>query len=91
MRESKIERHLKKTVRDLGGECFKWVSPNRHGVSDQLVFLPNGKLYLMECKRPGKELDPHQQRFRKRMGELGWHVYKCDSIDFIDGFFAIFK
>lgn len=87
MRESKVESHLKQTVADLGGECLKWVSPGRHGVNDQLVFLPNEEFYMMECKRPGEDLKPHQERFRDRMAELGFTVYKCDSIEFVDEFF----
>lgn len=88
MRESRIEKHLKQVVKSYGGECLKWVSPGRHGVNDQLAFLPDGQFYMFECKRPGYSLDPHQERFRLRMKELGFTVIKCDSIEFIDDFFS---
>ncbi len=88
MRESQVEKHLKKVVKELGGECLKWVSPGRHGVNDQLAFLPDGVFFMFECKRPGYSLDPHQERFRIRMADLGFTVIKCDSIEFIDDFFG---
>ena len=87
MRESKVEKHLKQTVIELGGECLKWVSPGRRGVNDQLAFMPGGKFHLFECMRPGKDLEPHQKRFKSRMAKLGFTVHKCDSIEFVDNFF----
>lgn len=88
MRESKVEKHLKTVVEKCGGECLKFVSPGRAGVNDRLIFLPGGRFYLFECKRPGKDLEPHQKRFRARMNELDFKVHKCDSIEFIDNFFG---
>ncbi len=40
MRESDIESHLVKRVRELGGECRKVQWIGRHGAPDRLVMLP---------------------------------------------------
>jgi hypothetical protein len=88
MRESAVERYLIKVTEQLGGECLKFVSPGRHGVNDRLVFLPGSGFYMIECKRPGEQLGPHQKRFRARMAELGFTVHVCDSIEWVDVFFA---
>lgn len=86
MLEDKIESALRERVLDLGGECFKWVSPGRNGVNDRLIFLPYGRLYMVETKRPGKDLEPHQVRFKIRMAELGFTVHKIDLLDDAENF-----
>ena len=40
MRESTIEAHLVKRVKELGGECRKVTWPGRRGAPDRLVMLP---------------------------------------------------
>ena len=43
MRESSIETHLVRMVRDRGGLCFKFVSPGNPGVPDRIVITPAGR------------------------------------------------
>ncbi len=73
MRESKIEEKLRLGVEAKGGECFKWVSPNRSGVPDHIVVLP-GAIVFVETKAPLGELKPWQERCHARLRELGFDV-----------------
>jgi len=81
MRESAVERHLRRVVtKDLGGECLKFTSPGRRGPNDRLCIIPpesvnfdtGGFAYmpLVELKAPRKKPKPHQARFHVRMADL---------------------
>lgn len=50
MRESAIESLLVRSVQDVGGRCYKWVSPGNSGVPDRIVFLPDGRVIFVELK-----------------------------------------
>ena len=50
MTEAQIEKKLEKMVRERGGLCMKWVSPNLPGVPDRIVVLPGGRVIFVELK-----------------------------------------
>ena len=50
MKESTIEAKLVRMVRELGGLCFKFVSPGNPGVPDRLIILPGGRVVFVELK-----------------------------------------
>jgi len=84
MRESRVELHLRRVVKTLGGECLKFVSPGRRHVSDRLVFLPGGDLWLVELKAPRKTPRAGQVRFQKRLSALGFRAIVLDTKEKID-------
>lgn len=67
MRESDLEKRLKDKIEQLGGLCFKWVSPGRRGVPDRICILPKGRTIFVEMKAPNGRLSPLQ---KKRIQEL---------------------
>lgn len=50
MKESAIEAKLVRKVRELGGLCYKFVSPGNPGVPDRLIILPEGRVVFAELK-----------------------------------------
>jgi len=88
MLESKIERRLKQEVEKRGGRAWKFVSPGMAGVPDRLILLPGGKVIFVELKAPGEQLRPLQEKRAKELRELGFTVYKIDSISEIKSFIA---
>ncbi len=50
MKESQIESKLVRMVRERGGLCYKFVSPNNPGVPDRIVITPEGKTIYIELK-----------------------------------------
>lgn len=97
MRESDIEAHLVKRVRELGGEVrkVKWIG--RVGAPDRLVMLPrtkaaNGWLLpntiWVELKAPGEKARPSQVREHERMRAMGQRVLVIDSIDGVEELLA---
>ncbi len=84
MRESVVEQHLRRVVKKLGGECLKFVSPGRRGVSDRLVFLPGGEFWLIELKAPRRQPRANQVRWQQRMKALGFVALVLDTKEKID-------
>lgn len=89
MLESRVENHLVAVVEWLGGECPKVRYLGKNGCPDRLILLPGGVLHFGEAKRPGKDLQPHQQREFKRLRDLGFSAVKFDSIEFVNQFFKV--
>ena len=50
MTEAQIEARLERMVKDRGGLCYKWTSPNLPGVPDRIVITPDGRTIYVELK-----------------------------------------
>ena len=50
MTEAQIEGKMVRLVRDRGGLCYKFISPNNPGVPDRIVITPDGKVIFVELK-----------------------------------------
>lgn len=85
IRESDVEKYLKQRVKELGGKTRKVKWLDRRGAPDQLVMLPEIKSrgpagtipserFLVEVKRPGGVVEPHQLREHKLLRSYGWRV-----------------
>lgn len=93
MRESEIEKHLVRRVKEAGGEIrkVKWIG--RRGAPDRFVMIPereehpyqNPCSFWVELKAPGKKLEPHQEREIGRMRDCGIPVFVVDSIEGVEG------
>ena len=100
MRESDIEWHLVKRVKDVGGEVrkVKWIG--RNGAPDRLVMLPPRDreeipTIWVELKAPGRAAsfpsNPHerqQHREHERMRAMGQYVVVIDSIEGVEELLA---
>lgn len=53
-REFKIEDYLKDQIEQLGGKCYKFVSPGYDGMPDRIAVYM-GCVIFIETKRPGKK------------------------------------
>lgn len=85
MKESSVERRLRKRVEAAGGKCWKWVSPGRRGVPDRIVLLPGGVVAFVETKAPGETERPDQVNVQRIMRELGAVVLSSvDSYEKVD-------
>lgn len=78
MRENEVERHYKKLVEDAGGMFMKLNSVTHSGVPDRIVLLPNGIIYFVEFKAPGKKPRALQQHVINQMRKLGQDVRVID-------------
>lgn len=69
-RESKVEALLSAKIKELGGVCFKFVSPGNNGVPDRICALP-GAVWFVELKTTEGELSPIQAFQIQRLVKLG--------------------
>lgn len=80
MKEKHLENELKKSVENLGGICWKLVSPGTAGVPDRIC-LKAGRVIFVELKAPGKKPRPIQNRRIKQLQGQGFQVFVIDSTD----------
>lgn len=57
MTEKQLEQKLKKEVEKLGGLCLKLTTPGFTGIPDRLILLPGGKVWFVEVKKPGEQIE----------------------------------
>lgn len=79
MRERQIEIKLRDAVKARGGLALKFVSPGTAGVPDRIVLIPDGRLFFVELKAPGKHLSPKQVKMAAVLEKLGHKVRVIDS------------
>ena len=86
IREAQVEDYLVDRIKALKGMCVKFVSPGLRGVPDRIVLLPDGRIYFIELKRPGKKATPQQLKRHRELKDLGHTVHVIDTFVGVDIF-----
>ena len=81
VRENAVERRFSLLAKRHGALSLKWVSPGRLGVPDRLLFMPDGRLYLVELKRPGGRPRSSQAAMFAKLESRGFRVWIVDDPD----------
>ena len=90
MREAKVEEAHKKKVKNAGGRSYKFVSPGRCHVPDDLDLFPiecgheaivSKYVRFTECKRPKKKPRKGQLNEIERIRAMGFVVDVLDRRD----------
>lgn len=85
MREARVESRLVEGVKALGGWAVKVYPVSQAGLPDRIVFLPGGRTFLVELKRPkGGVLSPVQKVVHARLGRMGHEVATLWSTEEVD-------
>ena len=88
MRERDIENYLREQVKQIGGRAYKFEAPGNAGEPDRLVLLPDGLVFFVELKAPGKKPTALQLSQHRKLEKLGHHVLVIDSKEMVDSFIA---
>jgi hypothetical protein len=80
-RERTVELRLVELAKRHGGWAAKWACSGTAGVPDRIVFLPGGRIYFVEVKRPGGKARPAQLAIHRRLEKRGQKVYVVDDAD----------
>lgn len=86
MRESEIEKYLKREVEKLGGLCLKFTSPGQRGVPDRIVLFPKNNVYFIELKNEQGRLSVIQKKVLAVLNRLGFRTYVLKSKEEVDQF-----
>lgn len=81
VRERDIEKTVCDYARSLKFLVYKFTSPNRRSVPDRIFINPDGLVFFIEFKAPGKLPTESQMREMHRLGQQGCHVYVCDNVE----------
>nr|DAF08701.1 MAG TPA: Nuclease [Caudoviricetes sp.] len=84
MSEKEIENYLVRKLKIKKGIAYKFTSPGNSGVPDRICMLPNGKLFFVELKSPGKKPRALQVNQIRKITNLGQRVYVVDSKEMVD-------
>ena len=84
MSEKEIEIYLVRKIKNKKGIAYKFTSPGNSGVPDRLCLLPNGKIFFVELKSPGKKPRALQVNQITKITKLGQRVYVLDSKEKVD-------
>lgn len=76
--EKLLERLLTQQVKEVGGLCFKFTSPNITGVPDRIILFC-GALVFAEIKTTGKKLTPRQKVLKNEIEKQGFKYFVIDS------------
>lgn len=83
-RESYIENYLNKMIKNIGGLSYKFTSVV-NGVPDRIIIY-NGKIYLVEVKKPNEKPRANQVHIHKKINEQNVPVYVIDTTEGVDDF-----
>ena len=75
MREKDIELYLRRQAKNLGCMVYKFVSPGKRGVPDDIVLWPHGGLDFVELKQDKGKLSELQVVHLKRLTDMGQRCY----------------
>ena len=84
MSEKENENYLVRKIKNKKGVAYKFTSPGNSGVPDRICMLPNGKLFFVELKSPGKKPRALQVNQIRKITDLGQRVYVVDSKEMVD-------
>lgn len=85
MQEKKlVEDYLVEQVAKRGGEAVKCEVPGQRGWPDRKVLSFPGRIFYVECKRPGKTSGAMQRIRHRHLRALGFRVYVAASRAAVD-------
>ena len=87
MRETEIEKYLKRGVEKRGGLCIKFVPICYAGFPDRLVFLPGGFFRMFELKSREGRLSYIQKVVHLNLASRGFKVHLIFCTIDADNFF----
>jgi hypothetical protein len=78
-REASLQRYFVGCIRREGWLVYRNPPAGRNGKPDWTVLARLGQTVLVELKKEGEPLEPHQEREHRRLRKLGHHVRVIDS------------
>ena len=77
--EKAIEDRFVKYAASKNCMALKFSVPGRRYAPDRIVLCPGGYIFFIEFKRSGEKPTEGQKLYHKKLEDLGFKVYVCDS------------
>lgn len=74
VKETELERDLRKAVERAGGKCFKLPAALYRGIPDRLILLPGGRVFFRELKKEKEKPTGVQLAFIKILQTMGFNA-----------------
>lgn len=79
IRERVVQQCVIRELEERGGMARKLSWEARVGAPDLQLFIPDGRVFFVECKALDAQPRPSQKAEHKRMSEFGHFVHIVDS------------
>lgn len=79
--EKEIEAACVKYAECWKCKALKLIDRGRKGFPDRSIFCPNGKLFLVEFKRPNEKPTQVQLEYHAALIDLGFDIWLCDNLE----------
>ena len=89
--EKKTEIYLTERTCALGGQSYKWSSPNNKGVPDRICIFPGPVHVFVEVKSEGETLSKVQSLVHRDLKLLTRHVYTVDTKVEVDNLLYVLR
>lgn len=87
-REKQVEQRIKERAREHAGTAYKFTSPGRRSVPDDLIVCPcidpELRPLFIEAKRPGQDATNSQKREHIRLRQRDATVFVADDYWLVD-------
>lgn len=89
--EKRLERRLRKKVKELGGWAVKFFPVNLAGFPDRMVLMYPAKVWFVEMKSTKKNPSPVQAAVHSMLNKLGFSVLVIDTDELLNEFLKVLK
>jgi hypothetical protein len=86
LKESQLEKRLAEMVKQHGGLCYKFISPDEPGVPDRIVITSAGRTIYVELKTEIGTMQRIQQYQHERFREHNADVRVIKGLDQVKEF-----
>lgn len=77
--EKRLEKRLKRDTEMRACICVKFPALHIAGFPDRFILVPGGHIFFVEVKDIGKQLDPLQLWWFKKLRKLGFTCFLLNS------------
>lgn len=79
--EKDIEADFVRQCKRQGWMAEKFTAPGKRSVPDRIVSKPDGTVFYVELKAPGKKPTPKQTADHEKRRAMGFRVYVSDTFE----------
>lgn len=79
--EKQIENEFVLYATKFGAKVVKFNDQSTTGAPDRIVFLPGGKVFFIEFKKPNGVVSPKQDAYHRTLHRLGFGIHTCYSFN----------